>query len=62
LNGVAGVEPVVLVVSGIFLRMRDELLIHRVHHSPLDTHDYCLIADVTDDDPWQHALRHSIFL
>jgi len=62
LDGVAGVKLIVLVVRRVLLRLRDKLLVDRVHHPPLDPHDHGLVAGVADDNPLEDALRHSTFL
>src|SRR5438270_662552 len=45
-DGLARPEPVLLVVRGVLLRARDELLVDGVHDAPLDADDHRLVAGV----------------
>src|SRR5277367_5264368 len=55
---VADLEAIGLVVGGVLLRARDELLVDRVHDAPLDQDRYGLVALVAHHLAQQDSPRH----
>ena len=54
----AHVRVVFLIVRGVLLRARHELLVDGMHDAPLDADDHRLVAGVADHHPLENASRH----
>src|SRR5579872_672566 len=61
-HGVAGLEAVILVMHGVFLRFPDDFLVGGVHDAPLDPDDYRLVASVAHHHALKDTFRHVLSL
>src|SRR6185437_13211808 len=56
---IAGLVRIGLVMRGVFLRARDELLVDGMHHAPLDTDRNGLVGFVGYNHAREDTLRHN---